>query len=233
MAGCLRSMAALLVVPAIAAVGAARTARASDLGEALRFAGSIMGEDAARGYEEFIDDDPDEALSLLLSRDVVPGRAPEAYFEDSGIGLKRSDALESLGDTRLNFAILKPYVEEASQESGLPAALIDAVIRTESGYRPKAVSKKGALGLMQIMPETARDLGLRNAFDPRENILAGARYLRRLFDRWGSLRLAVAAYNAGSGAVEKHGGVPPFLETRRYVDTVLSRYQSSRIKSGA
>src|SRR5207248_3311353 len=119
------------------------------------------------------------------------------------------------------FDAIRSFIEEASRETKLPVALIDAVIRTESGYRPHAVSRKGARGLMQLLPETGREVGISNLFDPRDNIVAGARYLKKLFSQFGNIRLAVAAYNAGPGAVQKHGGVPPYPETLRYVDTVI------------
>ncbi|MCK6545370.1 lytic transglycosylase domain-containing protein [Myxococcota bacterium] len=212
---------ALLLTPASAA--------ASDLGEALRFSQEVVGDWVVEGYEEFVDTDPDEALSLLLSRSVIPNKSPDAYLEDDdGWTIRRTDhTLETLGDTRLNYGALKAFIQDAARETGLPAALIDAVIRTESGYRPAAVSRKGAIGLMQLLPGTAREVGIRDPYDPRENIIGGARYLRRMYDKFGSLRLAIAAYNAGPGNVQKHGGVPPFQETVRYVKTVLSRYQKS------
>jgi hypothetical protein len=92
----------------------------------------------------------------------------------------------------------------------------------ESGFDPRAVSPKGALGLMQLMPGTARELGVSDPFDPAQSVRGGARYLRRLLDRFGGrLDLALAAYNAGPGAVEEHGGVPPYRETREYVRKVI------------
>jgi hypothetical protein len=212
----------------------ARPAHAEgDIADALRDIDSVMGDEMTQGYEEFMDRDPDEALSLLLARDVTPGKEPEAYLDEdpNELGLRpRLNVLETLGDVRLSFDAIRRFVEEASKETALPVALIDAVIRTESGYRPHAVSSKGARGLMQLLPQTGREVGVYNLFDPRENILGGARYLKRLIAKFGNVRLGIAAYNAGPTAVEKHGGVPPFPETRRYVDTVLSRFQSSRYK---
>jgi soluble lytic murein transglycosylase-like protein len=202
-----------------------------DIADALRDIDSVMGDEMTQGYEDFMDSDPNEALSLLLARDVVPGRAPEAYLDEdpNEIGLRpRVDALETLGETRLDFESLKKFMEEAGKETQLPVALIDAVVRTESGYRPHAVSKKGARGLMQLLPQTGQEVGVSNLFDPRENILAGSRYLKKMFERFGNIRLAIAAYNAGPQAVQKFGGVPPYPETRRYVDTVMMRYRSSR-----
>jgi soluble lytic murein transglycosylase-like protein len=111
------------------------------------------------------------------------------------------------------------------KESKLDPALLYAVITQESGGNPGEVSSKGAKGLMQLMDGTARELGVGNSFDPRQNILGGARYLRQMLDRFGGdLRLALAAYNAGPGAVERHGAVPPFAETQQYVNRVLEHY---------
>jgi soluble lytic murein transglycosylase-like protein len=112
----------------------------------------------------------------------------------------------------------------------LPPALIDAVIRTESGYRPRAVSRVGAIGLMQLMPRTALSVGVTDAFDPRQNVLGGARYFKKQLDRFGSVALAAAAYNAGPARVAKYKGVPPFRETRRYVKAVLSRFENSKLR---
>lgn len=111
-------------------------------------------------------------------------------------------------------------IESAAQETELDSALISSVIRVESGGNPNAVSPTGAKGLMQLMDSTAQDLEVGDAFDPRENIRAGSRYLRKMLDRFGDVDLALAAYNAGPGNVEKHGGLPPFKETREYVQRV-------------
>ena len=103
----------------------------------------------------------------------------------------------------------------------LEEALIKAVIRVESNYQPKVVSRKGAQGLMQLIPETARDLKVDNPFDPAENIRGGSQYLRRMLDLFNDdLELALAAYNAGPGAVQRHGGIPPYDETINYVTRV-------------
>ena len=125
------------------------------------------------------------------------------------------------GDTR-------PYVREileAASRYGVPDRLVTAVIRAESGFNPRAVSRKGARGLMQLMPATASDLGVRNSFDPRENIHGGVRHLRGLIDRFpGNLPLAIAAYNAGEKAVLAYGGIPPYPETQEYVAKVMRFY---------
>jgi soluble lytic murein transglycosylase-like protein len=105
-------------------------------------------------------------------------------------------------------------------------ALIKAVIANESGFNANATSKVGAQGLMQLMPETAASLGVRDSYDPAQNVAGGARYLRGLLDRFGGdQRLAVAAYNAGPGAVAKYGDVPPYAETQNYVTNVLASFE--------
>ena len=117
----------------------------------------------------------------------------------------------------------EPIIKAAARIYGVSANLLRAVILQESGGDPGAVSHKGAKGLMQLTDETAKELGVKDPFDPVENIFAGARLLARLLKRFGGdLRLALASYNAGIGAVLKHGGVPPYKETRLYVDRILS-----------
>jgi hypothetical protein len=121
-----------------------------------------------------------------------------------------------------------PYIEQVARRTGLSPSLIKAVALVESGFDPEAVSPKGAMGLMQLMPGTAEQYGVRNAFDPGENLLAGAKHLRYLLDEFeGDLTLALAAYNAGSGAVRRHGGVPAYRETRDYVRRVHEKLGKS------
>lgn len=113
-------------------------------------------------------------------------------------------------------------IGEHAARAGVREELVRAVIQVESGFNPRAISNRGAMGLMQLMPATARDLGVRNAFDPEENVRGGVDYLRQLLDRYdGDERLALAAYNAGPASVDRHGHmVPPFRETRDYVRRV-------------
>ena len=115
------------------------------------------------------------------------------------------------------------FINEAAGETSLDSALICAVIETESSGNPRAVSHAGAKGLMQLVDSTIQDYSVTRPFDPRENILAGSRYLKRLLDRFGDLKLALAAYNAGPGRVQHYQGVPPFKETIEYVDRVMDR----------
>ncbi len=116
-------------------------------------------------------------------------------------------------------------IGQAALRYGLDARLVEAVIGVESGFNPWAVSRRGARGLMQLMPETAAALGIKNSFDPRQNIVGGVRHLRALLDRYGGdLSLALAAYNAGPYVVEWYRGIPPYPETWQYVQRVLDRY---------
>lgn len=118
-----------------------------------------------------------------------------------------------------------PAIERAAKRQRLDPALIHAVISAESGYNPRAVSPKGAMGLMQLMPATAQLYGVEDPFDPVANIEAGSRYLRRMVDRFHNLSLALAAYNAGPGAVARYRNtIPPYMETRRYVVRVTNFY---------
>jgi soluble lytic murein transglycosylase-like protein len=121
------------------------------------------------------------------------------------------------------------HIEAAASETNVDAALIRAVISVESGYNPLARSPRGAMGLMQLMPETARKYGVKNIRDPAQNIQGGARYLRALMDMFGDdLKLVLAGYNAGEEAVMKYGRrIPPFAETVAYVPRVLSRYKKT------
>jgi hypothetical protein len=113
----------------------------------------------------------------------------------------------------------------AARRHGLDPELVLAVVAVESGFRPQAVSPKGAQGLMQLMPKTASELGVADAFDPEQNLDGGVRHLGSLLSLYdGDVRRALAAYNAGEGAVARHNGVPPYAETRAYVERVLARY---------
>ncbi len=122
-----------------------------------------------------------------------------------------------------------PDINRIANQHGLDPALMHAVISAESGYNPWAVSPKGAMGLMQLMPGTAERFGVANPYDPMANMNGGARYLRWLLNRFNDTQLAVAAYNAGEGAVQKYGNqIPPYKETQTYVVRVLGYYQQHR-----
>lgn len=130
-------------------------------------------------------------------------------------------------DGKVDPALLEktPYGEiiaAMSEAHGVNPLLVRALIQVESNYKPKARSHKGAMGLMQLMPSTARAYNVRNPYDPKANIAAGVKHLKGLLDRLGAVDLALAAYNAGEGAVKKFNGVPPYRETRNYVSRILS-----------
>lgn len=116
-------------------------------------------------------------------------------------------------------------IQTASRRYELDPGLLKAVIHQESGFNPNVVSSAGAMGLMQLMPGTAQGLGVTDPFDPGQNIDGGARYLRTQLDRFGSLPLALAAYNAGPGAVNKYQGVPPYAETQQYIRAVSALFE--------
>lgn len=156
-----------------------------------------------------------EALVTLRSARVFPTRAYGSVVYDS----RSSAAVPG----ELNAAI-----HDAARTHGVDPRLVAAVARRESAFNARAVSSKGAGGVMQLMPATASYLGVRDVFDARQNIFGGTRYLRTLLDTFnGDLDLTLAAYNAGPGAVQKHKGIPPYRETRAYVIAVRSMYEAS------
>ena len=159
------------------------------------------------------------ALIKTVAPDEVPYPEPELDAESAEPRAGRPQATlpELAGAANQAYA---PLIEDAARRHRVDARLVHALITVESRYQTQARSRKGAMGLMQLMPATARELQLSNPFDPAANIDAGVRHLRQLLDRF-DLRLAVAAYNAGAGAVRKFGGVPPFRETQAYVRQVL------------
>ena len=128
-----------------------------------------------------------------------------------------------------NYTQLAPHIDEASQQYGIDPKLIQAVIHVESNFDPQAVSPKGAQGLMQLMPQTARDLQVSDVFSPKENIDGGTRYLRYLMDIYNQdMSLALAAYNAGPEKVNLYRGIPPYQETKTYVQRVTQIYNRLR-----
>ncbi len=159
------------------------------------------GEHATEVYGDVVDDDDGDRRPIPAAPDAPnpnPDRSPDAF---------------------------DPIIAEAAQIYALPFAFIKAVIRVESAFDPHAISHAGAQGLMQLMPRTARSLNCSDPFDPRENILAGAQFLRILTNRYsGDINLVLAAYNAGSGTVSRYDGIP-YEATRRYIERVYPYYE--------
>lgn len=164
------------------------------------------------GVTHFSNVPTDGRYRLLLAAPPAPAPAPSGGDTH---WLTRSRAFD-------------PFIETAAREAQVQPQLVRAIIVVESAFNPKAVSRKGAVGLMQLLPETARRYGASNAFDPKQNINAGTRYLRDLIARYdNNLELVLAAYNAGADAVERYGKrIPPYAETRQYVPAVLSIYRA-------
>jgi soluble lytic murein transglycosylase-like protein len=161
-------------------------------------------------------------LITAVAPDEVPYPEPvDVAVAEPGTATAEPRAARSLA--QLASAESRPYlplIEAAARRHQVDPRLVHAVIRVESRFQARARSRKGAMGLMQLMPATARELDVRNPFDPAANIEGGVRHLKQLLDRF-DLHLAIAAYNAGAGAVRKFGGVPPFRETQAYVRQVL------------
>jgi hypothetical protein len=176
----------------------------------------------------------DDSNTAAASSLRVASTEISAAADDAG---RRSVVLQP-GSSRLTDAVrqtpasvaarvmaLAPIIDEAAHIADVDSALLMAVVDVESGGDPQAVSPKGATGLMQLMPATGERHGAFNLFDPRQNVIAGARYLRELTRQFGDLALVLAAYNAGEGAVQKYGGqIPPYAETMGYVPKVIARY---------
>lgn len=163
-----------------------------------------------------------EAGVLVITR---PGGTPTIVNVPDTVRSRNASVPQG---SSLGRSELWPTVQETARSHGVDPALVDLIIRMESGYNPSAVSPKGARGVMQLMPTTASLYGVRNPFDAKENIRGGVRYLKDLLERFGSnLGFALAAYNAGPDAVQKHGGVPPYAETQSYVSAILGAYQGA------
>ena len=170
-------------------------------------------------------------LVLLLASPSLLANRIHSYWRDDGVRVltNRVPVRPERPGPRIpagsESGLYRSTVREISRRYGVDTDLVNAVIRVESNFRPEAVSPKGCLGLMQLHPDTARRFGVRDAFDPVQNIEGGVRYLEFLLDYFqGDLELALAGYNAGENAVIRYGGVPPYPETIDYVNKVTSLY---------
>ena len=158
--------------------------------------------------------------STLIER-IVPDEVPYPEPEQAAPAKDLPKAPAAERGAQLRDSIYSELIAAAAQTHGVDPVLVQALIQVESNYQPRARSNKGAMGLMQLMPATAREYRVRNAYDPKANIDAGVRKLKTLIDKWG-VDLALAAYNAGEGAVARFNGIPPYRETQNYVSRILS-----------
>ena len=150
------------------------------------------------------------------------GSQTDAQFQNI---LDNTVKLKTGNETPTTKAEIANLIDKYSEAHNLDADFVKAVVQQESGFNPNATSKCGAMGLMQLMPATAKSLGVTNAFNPEQNINGGVKYLKTLLDRFnGNKILALAAYNAGPNAVDKHNGIPPYKETQNYVRNILRNY---------
>lgn len=152
-----------------------------------------------------------------LIDELVPDEVPYAR----AVAIEALAASAAANRAQLSVSQIYDLVSRSAAQIGVSAALAHAVVRAESNYNPLAVSPKGAMGLMQLMPFVAKEYGVRDPFDPEENLVAGLMHLRSLLRRYDTSR-ALAAYNAGEGAVSRYGGVPPYRETRSYVQRIMA-----------
>jgi hypothetical protein len=167
-----------------------------------------------------------QKIKLVLDEKPVIAKvmSPQAIEEDYTAS-KMEHSLTSV-DGKETERLFHPIIIQTAIRYQIDPALVKAIIMAESGYNPRAISKKGAIGLMQLMPETAQELNVEDIFNPKHNIDGGVRYFKQLMNQFsGDLKLALAAYNAGSKAVRQYKGVPPFKETQHYIKKVFEYYQ--------
>ena len=203
---------------------AACTLRTVWLVSAALVATAALVRDARADFYRYVDD---HGVVHLTDSPTDP-RYRSFEFSATGTGsgiLVLMRQHRPLRDDGTSSAVFDRLIAREARRHGVSPALVKAVVKAESNFHPEAVSSHGALGLMQLMPDTADSLGVSDPFRPEENVWGGTRYLREMLDRFGDVRHALAAYNAGPSAVDRFGGVPPYPETREYVDRVLDYYR--------
>ena len=185
-----------------------------------------------KGIQHFTNIEPPKRLKKgWKALDFGPGKAATVSGANpgsstAGCRISRADVVPARDKSPERYSRYDAIIAEASRIYAIPEALIRAVIKTESDYDPSVVSCAGAKGLMQVMPYEEKSEQIEHVFDPRENILAGTRMLRRKANHWnGDLEKTIASYHAGTGAVTKYGGVPPYATTQKYVKWVVDRYE--------
>lgn len=176
-----------------------------------------------------------QRIADIQSRFEKPMAAPPAGDEPAApsFDMTMTEAISAqAGGAQAVPSSLQSLIQEQAQAQGVDADLLKAVMKNESNFNPKAVSAVGARGLMQLMPGTAAGLGVTDSFDPAQNIQGGAKYLKGLLHKYQDVPKALAAYNAGPGAVDKYQGIPPYKETTQYVKKVMQSYQAYQNANG-
>jgi soluble lytic murein transglycosylase-like protein len=174
---------------------------------------------------------PPQEVSLPGAEGIVSSLSASAAQSSASGGIRFS-ANGITGSMQARYQAFQPMIEKYSQQFGVDKDLVNALIKQESGFNPGVVSKAGAKGLMQLMPSTARALGVTDSGNPEKNLEGGIKLLKNLLSQYnGNIPLALAAYNAGSGAVDKYKGIPPYKETQNYVKSILSSYLAQKQNS--
>jgi soluble lytic murein transglycosylase-like protein len=223
----LRMKAKSLIFPAVPLLALLATATPASAEIAFLSSGRTLSIKAHRVDGEKIVLTLRSGGEVTCNRDLITKIEPDEVPYVDPDAPQAADATPPLAseqdDSSLNQTPYGEIIAAASETYGVNPMLVRALIEVESKFRPTARSRKGAMGLMQLMPSTAREYNVRNPFEPKANIEAGIKHLKTLIDRFGSsIELGLAAYNAGPGAVEKFNGVPPYRETRNYVSRILS-----------